>query len=207
MSELDPGLHADALRTLRAWSPPGPEQGRLRERYVAHLLARHDGLARSCLPDHLTASTLVLDTAGDRVLLTLHAKSGSWFQLGGHLEPGDTTLAGGALREAVEESGLAEADLALDPVPVVLDAHAVPFCGTGGTTHHLDVMFVATARDGVTHAASDESLDVAWWPIDDLPNPELRPFVELALKRGGPPRQSTSSESSPGGGSSRAAAE
>lgn len=206
---LQPGLHADALATLGAWEPPTPEQERLRDRYVAHLAARADGLARSCLPDHLTASTLVLDAAGERVLLTLHAKSGQWFQLGGHLEPVDATLAGGALREAVEESGLARQDLRLDPVPVVLDAHAVPFCGPGGTTHHLDVMFAATARDGAAHAVSEESIDVAWWPVGDLPNPELGPFVELALARrdGWGAAQPSSTASSPGGGSSRAAAE
>ena len=202
-------LHADALATLRAWVPPSPPQARLRERYVAHLLARPDALARQCRPDHLTASTLVLDAAGERVLLTLHAKSRRWFQLGGHLEPGDTTLSGGALREAVEESGLTEADLRLDRVPVVLDAHAVPFCGPDGTTHHLDVMFSATARDGAAHAVSEESLDVAWWPVDDLPNDELAPFVALALARRAERAgaQPSSSPSAPRGGSSRAAAE
>ena len=39
------------------------------------------------------------------MLLTLHAKAGQWFQLGGHCEPGDATLAGAATREAAEESG------------------------------------------------------------------------------------------------------
>ena len=40
------------------------------------------------------------------MLLTLHRKVGRWLQLGGHCEPADTTLAGAALREATEESGL-----------------------------------------------------------------------------------------------------
>ena len=193
-------LHADALAVLRAWQPPTSSQAALRDRYVAHLVARPDGMERSCRPDHLTASVLVLDEARTRVLLTLHAKAGRWFQFGGHAEPGDQALAGAALREAVEESGLSAADLHLDPVPLALDAHAVPFCGPGGTWH-LDVMFRATAREGAGHAVSQESLDVAWWQIADLPNPELRPFAELALARD----QSTSS--SPGGGSSRAAAD
>ena len=178
-------LHADALTVLRAWVPPSASQAVLRERYVTHLEAHADGLARSCRPDHLTASVLVLSEAGDRVLVTLHAKSGRWFQLGGHTEPDDATLAGAALREAVEESGLAPGDLRLDPVPVVLDAHAVPFCGPGEGVHHLDVMYAATARDGVEHTISEESLDVAWCPVDALPDDELAPFVALALARRG----------------------
>ena len=179
MSATTPS-HADALAVLGSWTPPSPEQAALRERYVALLEARPDAMSRECRPDHLTASTLVLDWAAERVLLTLHAKSGRWFQLGGHVEPGDTTLAGAALREALEESGLPTADLALDPVPVVLDAHAVPFCWPGEGVHHLDVMFVARARTGAGHARSEESLDLAWWPVDALPDPELGPFVNLA---------------------------
>ena len=192
-------LHDDALGVLRGWTPPSDEQSALRDRYVTHLSTRADGMRRTCLPEHLTASVLVLDQARGRLLLTLHAKSGRWFQFGGHTEAADETLAGAALREAVEESGLAPAELDLDPVPVLLDAHQVPFCGPEGDTWHLDVMFRATARDGADHAVSEESVDVAWWPLDDLPNPELAPFAALALAR------DAQSTSSPGGGSSLAA--
>jgi 8-oxo-dGTP pyrophosphatase MutT (NUDIX family) len=188
-------LHADALAVLAGWRAPDADQEALRHRYVEHLLAHPDGMTRGCRPDHLTASTLVLNAAGDAVLLTLHAKAHEWFQLGGHCEPGDETLAGAALREATEESGLA--GLSLDPVPVQLSEHAVPFCGSDGDVRHLDVRFLAVAPHGAGHAVSDESLDVRWWPVDDLPNPELGSLAALALAR----VQSTS----PGGGSSLAA--
>jgi 8-oxo-dGTP pyrophosphatase MutT (NUDIX family) len=174
-------LHADALRVLGEWTAPHPEQERLRQRYVAHLREHPDGLTRGCRPDHLTASTLVMDADGDAVLLTLHAKARAWFQLGGHCEPGDTTLAGAALREATEESGLA--GLVLDPVPVQLSEHPVPFCGPGGDVHHLDVRFVAVAPRGAEHVVSDESLDLRWWPVDALPDPEPGMVELVALSR------------------------
>ena len=176
-------LHDDALAVLTDWPAPNAVQETLRERYVEHLRAHPDGLTRACRPDHVTASTLVLSADGDAVLLTLHAKAHRWFQFGGHCEPGDATLAGAAAREATEESGLP--DLVLDPVPVQLSEHAVPFCGPAGDVHHLDVRFVAVAPADAVHAVSDESLDVRWWPVDALPDPEpdLVELVALARAR------------------------
>ncbi|GAA4678877.1 NUDIX hydrolase [Nocardioides nanhaiensis] len=205
-------LHADALTTLRDWEAPDDEQEALRRRYLTHLERHPDGMLRAGRPDHVTASTLVLDAAGTSVLLTLHAKSGRWFQVGGHTEPEDATLAGAALREALEETGIARADLALDPVPLLLDAHHVPFCGPGENVHHLDVMFVAHAAASAAPSISEESLDLAWWPVDGLPDAELAPFVARALARRRHAGQAGSASgaagsSSDGGGSSRAAAD
>ena len=174
-------LHTDALALLEGWSAPDAEQERLRQRYVDHLRAHPDGLSRGCRPDHLTASTLVLDAGHAAVLLTLHAKARQWFQLGGHCEPGDATLAAAALREAAEESGLA--GLVLDPVPVQLSEHPVPFCGPDGDVHHLDVRFVAVAAAGTQQAISDESLDLRWWPVDALPGLEDDLLALVALAR------------------------
>ena len=202
MSNTD-GLHADALAVLQGWDPPTPGQAALRDRYAAHLEAQPDGMTRGCYPDHLTASTLVLSPDGSEVLLTLHAKARRWFQLGGHCEAGDATLAGAAEREAVEESGLT--GLRVDPVPVQLSEHAVPFCDPRGGVRHLDVRFLAVAPEGADPAVSEESLDVRWWPVDALPDDELADLVALARQRQST-RSSVLSEPS-SGGSSRLAAD
>lgn len=173
-------LHADALRVLRSWPAPDPVEEELRRRYVAHLEARPDGMWRSSYPDHLTAGTLVLDATGEHVLLNLHRKAQRWFHFGGHAEQGDPTLAAVALREAHEESGLA--DLAFHPDPVQLDLHTVPFCGERGDVHHLDVRYVAAAAPGAEAVVSDESLAVRWWPVTALPElePEMLTLIERA---------------------------
>jgi hypothetical protein len=64
----------------------------------------------------------------------------------------------------------------------------VPFCGPTGDVHHLDVRFVAVARNGARHSTSDESLDVRWWPVESLGDmaelePELVELVELSRER------------------------
>ncbi len=198
-------LRADALAALTAWEPPTAAQAALRDRYVAHLTAHADGMTRDCYPDHLTASTLVLSADLDRVLLTLHAKAGQWFQFGGHCEAGDATLAGAATREAVEESGIEE--LAFDPVPVQLSEHAVPFCDPRGGVHHLDVRFVAVAGDTAEHTVSEESLDVRWWPADALPAPEPDLVELVALARARRTGSGQSTPSLPGGDSTWDAAD
>jgi 8-oxo-dGTP pyrophosphatase MutT (NUDIX family) len=175
------GLHDDALATLRSWTAPDARQEALRTSYVAHLERHPDGTARSCFPDHLTAGTLVLSADGGSVLLNLHRKARRWFAFGGHLEPGDASLAEAARREATEESGIV--GLSLDPAPVHLDRHEVSFCGSRGTVRHLDVRYCGVAPTGSEHAVSAESLDVRWWPLDALPDLEDEMHDLIALSR------------------------
>jgi 8-oxo-dGTP pyrophosphatase MutT (NUDIX family) len=173
-------LHASALSLLSGWDAPDADQERLRRRYVEHLHAHADAPYRHCRPDHLTAGALVVSADRRQVLLTLHAKAGRWFQLGGHCEPGDVSLPAAALREATEESGID--GLVLDPVPVHLDEHPVTFCGDPGLVHHLDVRFVAVAPPGAEPVVSEESTDVRWWPLDALPELDSPPDTGLVAQ-------------------------
>ncbi len=176
-------LHTDALGCLERWTPPSPDQRALRDRFVTHLRAHHDGVTRDCFPDHVTAGTLVLSADLDEVLLNLHGKARRWFAFGGHCEPGDLTLLSAATREAAEESGIAGLDV--DPVPVHLDEHTVGFCDPRGPVGHLDVRFTARAAPDAVHVVSEESLDVRWWPVTDLPElePEMLTLIELSRAR------------------------
>ncbi|MFD7551221.1 NUDIX hydrolase [Streptomyces sp. NPDC059816] len=150
-------LYDDTVEVLRGYG----DQDELRELYLAHLAAHPDGVWRSCGDGHVTASALVVDPERERVLLTLHGKIHKWLQMGGHCESGDRTLAGAALREATEESGIAALRL-LRGGPVRLDRHLTP------CAWHLDVQYAALAPAGAVETLSDESLDLRWFGYDEV---------------------------------------
>ncbi|SCK31816.1 NUDIX hydrolase [Streptomyces sp. WMMB 322] len=155
-------LHESAMRTLTEWSPGADDgQEELRREYLTFLGAHENAMWKACSDGHLTASALVVDPAGGRVLLTLHRKLRMWLQMGGHCEPEDTTLAGAALREAQEESGID--GLTLFPGgPLRLDRHLTP------CAWHLDVQYAALAPAGALERVSEESLDLRWYGYDEV---------------------------------------
>jgi 8-oxo-dGTP pyrophosphatase MutT (NUDIX family) len=155
---------------------------------LALLLARHaagDALDdRRTLPGHVTTSAIVLDRAGEHVLLVFHRALGRWLQPGGHWEadpdfpvadPASSPLAASAAREVREETGIAS--LALHPwhagsaVPVDVDTHAIPANPRKGEPDHVhfDIRFAFVAPAGARLKAQEaEVTGVAWRPLAEL---------------------------------------
>jgi 8-oxo-dGTP pyrophosphatase MutT (NUDIX family) len=178
------GPLADARAVLSTWHAPTTQQAALAQEYLAHLTQHEDGLLRACLPNHLTASALIIDPHhgnGPRVLLTLHRRLHKWLQTGGHIDPTDVSLAAAALREATEESGIGA--LRLSSEPILLDQHAVT-CSAGPAVH-LDVQYLAVAPADAAFEMSEESIDLAWFEVDALPNDadlSVRALVHAAVR-------------------------
>ena len=177
-------LHSDAHSVLTRWAAPDDEQERLRVTYLEHLDAHANATSRDCHPDHLTASALIFSADHERVLLTLHHVIKLWLQTGGHCDPEDESLGDAALREGLEESGIA--GLVVDPIPVLLSRHEVPKCGPIRPSHHLDVQFVAVAPADARHVISDESDELEWFALDDLPaetDQSVRALIAASTRR------------------------
>src|SRR5687768_7477077 len=121
-----------------------------------------DPFRRERLAGHFTASSWLVDSSGNRVLLTHHRKLDRWLQLGGHAD-GDRDLSRVALREAEEESGLR--GLTVEPAMFDIDRHWIPERGDVPGHWHYDVRYVVRASEHEDYVVSEESHDLAWRDI------------------------------------------
>jgi 8-oxo-dGTP pyrophosphatase MutT (NUDIX family) len=157
---------------------------------VASMLAFASALpepfSRGQWPAHFTGSAVVVDEAGARVCLLLHAKLNRWLQPGGHAEPADAgSMEKTALREAVEETGL-QVVLVSDK-PIDVDVHVIPARKSEPEHRHLDVRYLVRAVDSQALAHDpNESHGAQWLSWDEAlaraDEPALRRLLEKARR-------------------------
>ncbi|NLW13500.1 MAG: NUDIX domain-containing protein [Trueperella sp.] len=174
------------LNDLHAWSVTPADDGARYSLETFRGLVHEYGegaLFKGGHPMHLTSSLFVLSTDLTEVLLTFHKKAEMWLQFGGHLEREDASLAAAAWREGSEESGL-EAFADFSPIPSDIDIHELGGGFGAICREHWDVGFVALAERDAVVVVSDESHDVRWFPVDQLPDSgagDMNPRVRTAV--------------------------
>ncbi len=162
-------MHRGALLgLLERYRPIDADDAACAARFAAFVATQPRCFERALEIGHVTGSAWIVDTAGDRVLLTHHAKLDIWVQPGGHCD-GDPDVAAVALKEAVEETGLREL-ARVDAAIFDLDIHTIPARGTVPAHEHFDVRFAFRLRAEASDlfVVSDESHDLAWVRFDEL---------------------------------------
>jgi 8-oxo-dGTP pyrophosphatase MutT (NUDIX family) len=161
--------HSDAVEAaLDGYEPRSDGEARDLAR-VRELAASRNPWGRDSLL-HITGSAVVVHPPTGRVLLRWHERMGSWLQVGGHADPGETDPLVTARREAAEETGLTDLvgwPEAQRPRLVHVVIVHVP-AGRGEPVHeHADFRYVlTTARpDAITPESPDARL--RWLPFAD----------------------------------------
>lgn len=122
---------------------------------------------RRDLPLHVTASALIMHPQTARVLLRWHQRQQAWLQVGGHGDPGETDPLAIALREAAEETGLAD----LTPWPDAQLRHLVIVnvpAGKGEPAHeHADLRYFMATQTPEETRAENEDAPLRWLSLTE----------------------------------------
>ena len=125
-----------------------------------------DCFERSHRTGHITGSAWIVDLRREKVLLTHHHRLDKWMQLGGHAD-GDADVLRVALREAREESGLADIRSLSESIYDV-DVHEIPARGIEPAHLHYDVRFLFEADANLALGITPESKALAWVKLGDV---------------------------------------
>jgi ADP-ribose pyrophosphatase YjhB (NUDIX family) len=154
------------LAELAAYRPADEREREMLARLEKFVAGCADCFERTHLAGHVTGSAWVVDRSLRFALLTHHKKLGKWLQFGGHAD-GDDDVRRVALREGLEESGLAHLEFARDGIYDV-DVHDIPARGDEPAHVHYDVRYAFFAERSDVPQVSDESHAVAWIALDAL---------------------------------------
>ncbi len=160
-------MHRNHLLALLERYVPMDERDDAQRRRIEAFVREHpECFQRSLAHGHLTGSAWLLDSTGQRVLLTHHRKLDRWLQLGGHAD-GDPNLLEVALREAREESGIHDIRPLSEEI-FDLDVHPIPRTAAHAAHLHFDIRFLLQVCGCDDFVVSDESHALGWFTREDL---------------------------------------
>ena len=154
------------LNLLENYNPTDSQEIQFTEQITDFVQENPDCFERTLLIGHVMGSAWIMDKSRQFTFLTHHRKLDKWFQTGGHCD-GDSDVLNVALKEAQEETGLADIQI-ISPEIFDIDIHEIPE-RKGVPTHlHYDVRFLFEADMNQAFTVSSESTDLAWVALSEV---------------------------------------
>lgn len=158
---------AKLLHLLSDYSTTDSNEDKMVRETIGFVNQNPDCFKRELLIGHITGSSWIVDKSRKFVLLTHHRKLDKWLQPGGHCD-GDPDVLNVALKEALEETGV-EGIKPISESIFDVDIHLIPERKGIPAHYHYDVRFLFEADKEIPLVISDESNDLAWISIEELP--------------------------------------
>ena len=169
------------LKLLDNYLQRFPDEAETVKRYQDFISANIDCFDRDLEAGHVTGSALLLDCGRRRVLLTHHRKLNKWLQPGGH-SIGEVDIMAIAMREALEESGLAAIKFIACKL-LDLDIHFIPGRKNEPGHIHYDCRFLLGSDGSDIFVVSEESNDLAWVPMERITDYTTEASVRRMIKK------------------------
>lgn len=157
-----------------------PREEKALKPLITHIQENSNQLfERTTLPGHITGSGFVIQD--QQLLCIYHPFLQRWFQPGGHVEQGESSLQG-AMREVTEETGF---PVILHPwhnskeVPFDIDIHYIPANQQKNMPGHYHYDFRYLFQVDSSKASLPNELDYAWVPFHQLDDDLMRAVGKL----------------------------
>ena len=151
---------------------------------LTQFVQQHDNcFDRELAVGHITGSAWLVDKNLGHVFFTHHKKLDKWFQPGGHSDSNANTLAV-AMKEASEESGIE--DVFIQPLNdniFDIDIHTIPARKDEAEHLHYDIRFILETDMNHPLNISDESHEIAWIALDDIPKYTNEESIQRMVKK------------------------
>lgn len=174
------------IEEIRRYVPDSPQQKAdqetilwYTEQFGDQILTRENTIA------HITSSGFLMNATLDKVLMVHHNIRDTWAWTGGHAD-GDADLLSVAVREAMEETGLARVMPLSEEIASIdiLCAYGHVRRGVYVSTHlHLSIAYILICDENMPlRVKPDENSAVRWFALDDIDTP-LFDCRDVALYR------------------------
>lgn len=175
---------------IEAFCPSCEQEQSDRRLILRYMDTFSDLLTRQNEMAHFTASCWIVNREQTKVLMAFHNLYQSWAWLGGHAD-GEEELLRVAMREAAEESGIAQARPLSEQIFSLeilgVDAHRKR--GRHVSTHlHLNATFLLCADDALPIRARPEENSAVRWieterVLSEVSEPEMRVVYQKLIDR------------------------